>query len=341
MPLKVLGQNPFQKLGDKISQSLHFQNGVFTNIEPTEVTLENGSFFRMIKEFINKPKDTAPLTALPTIKTDLKSLKGDTPEVVWFGHSSFLITTKSKRILVDPVFGNASPVSFFGKPFKGTNVYGADDMPEIDLLIISHDHYDHLDFKTLCKIKSKIKKIVCALGVRSHFIYWGFDESIITELDWDEKCTIDSFEIISIPARHFSGRTFNRNKTLWSAYVLSFDGYKIFIGGDSGYDGQFKKTGDMCGPFDIAFLECGQYGKDWSLIHMFPEQTAQAALDLKAKVLFPVHWAKFTLSLNSWNDSIKRVFVAAKDMPFKTVAPKIGEVYGMGKDFVQEEWWNI
>jgi L-ascorbate metabolism protein UlaG (beta-lactamase superfamily) len=132
-----------------------------------------------------------------------------------------------------------------------------------------------------------------------------------------------------------------RNNTLWSSYVLTIGTYKIFIGGDSGYDKQFKITGDTYGPFDLAFVECGQYGKDWPNIHMLPEQTAQAALDLKTKILLPVHWAKFTLSTHVWNDPIKRLLQAAEGMPYQIVLPMIGEQYILGTETANKQWWNF
>jgi len=301
---------------------------------------KDASYLKLLLENLSKPSDVTPKNAIPTIKTDLKNLTGDTPQIVWFGHSSYLIAHKGKHILIDPVFENASPVSFIGKPFRGTAIYHAEDMPDIDVLIITHDHYDHLEYKTLMKLKGKIKNIICPIGVQSHLIYWAFSEAMIHALDWNDEVTISDTTVTALPARHFSGRSISRDKTLWNSYALQLDDYKIFIGGDSGYGQHFKTIGDIHGPFDIAFVECGQYGKDWPEIHMFPEQTAQAGLDLKTKILFPVHWAKFTLALHPWNEPIKRLFKAAEQMSYKITSPKIGETYSLGKDFIQEEWWN-
>jgi L-ascorbate metabolism protein UlaG (beta-lactamase superfamily) len=319
----------------------------FFNIEPTEVMRKDASYIGLIRQQFSKPDDVSPKNPVASIKTDLRALaqnSGDTPEVVWFGHSAYLIAQKGKTMLVDPVFENASPVSFIGKPFAGSGIYHAEDMPDIDLLIITHDHYDHLEYKTLMRLKGKIKSIVCPAGVDSHLTYWGFDAHIISSLEWNEETALPimgaNVKVTALPARHFSGRGITRNKTLWNSYALQLEGFKIFIGGDSGYGEHFKTIGEQHGPFDIAFIECGQYGKDWPNIHMLPEETARVALEIKAKILFPVHWAKFVLALHPWNEPIKRLLKAAEQMPYIVVSPKIGEPYTFGKDFIQQEWWN-
>jgi L-ascorbate metabolism protein UlaG (beta-lactamase superfamily) len=324
------------------------QAGKFKNSEPTQVMRENASYFAMAADYFHKPKSVTPSRTLPSIKTDLRTLHDAAPTIVWFGHSSYLIKYHGFTILVDPVlFGNsASPFSFIGKPFPVTQSYEPADLPDIDLLLLTHDHYDHLSFETLSTIKNKIKKIVAPIGVGSHLIYWGFEKNMITEINWNDKITISPFlEIIAAPARHFSGRFFSRNKTLWTAYVATWGSYKIFIGGDSGYDGQFKRTGNDHGPFDLAILECGQYGRDWPNIHMFPEEVARAAKDLRAKVLLPVHWAKFVLSIHAWNEPIKRLLKASAGADYKIITPMIGAQYVLdtSADTKTEgggEWWR-
>ena len=198
------------------------------------------------------------------------------------------------------------------KAFDGSDIYTVDDFPEIDFLILTHDHYDHLDYKTIKKLKPKVKTIYCSLGLSSHLIYWGFNENIITEMDWWQTNKMaDDMTLTAAPARHFSGRGLKRYKTLWSSFILKTSSYNLYLGGDSGYDSHFKEIGEKYGPFDIAILESGQYNTAWPLIHMMPEQTVQAALDLKAKVLLPVHWGKFTLAMHPWNEPVQRVLKAA------------------------------
>lgn len=339
---RIFGKIPSGKRLERITKSQNNKSGVFQNIEPTSVMREDTNFFMILRDFYSKPKDVEPLQAVPHFKAELKSLSSEMPVIVWLGHSSYLIRSKGFTILLDPVLsGNASPVSFFGKEFKGTSVYTVEDFPEIDLLVITHDHYDHLDYKTIVKLKDKVKQVVCSLGVGSHLEYWGFAPEKIFELNWWENCKVNQeIELTATPARHFTGRLFKRGKTLWSSFVLKLHGRTLFLGGDSGYDAQFKKIGESFGPFDLAFLECGQYGKNWPDIHMFPEQTVQAAKDLGAKILFPVHWGKFALSNHSWNEPIKRLAIEAKKQDQEYVMPLIGQAYVLGESFTQKEWWS-
>ena len=246
------------------------------------------------------------------------------------------------NILVDPVFsGNISPVKFFGKSFSGTDHYKVPDLPFIDLLILTHDHYDHLDYDTISKIHNKVGKIITPLGVDEHLIYWGVDPVKITTLDWwQSKSITDDIEITAAPARHFSGRSFNRDKSLWASFILKIKDFKIFIGGDSGYDDQFKIIGEKYGGFDLAFLECGQYGTDWPQIHMTPEETIKAAKELHTAILIPVHWGKFALAMHSWNEPVKRLFLEAHLKDQLVVSPLIGQPYILGQEFEQDQWWN-
>ncbi len=343
MNYKALGKIPSEDLIKEIEQSQHYIRGSFMNMEPTSLNPENASFFKILGSWLNKPKSTTPSEELPYIETDLKSLKAEKPIVVWFGHSSYFLRIGDFKILVDPVFsGNAAPVNFFAKAFPGADNYSAEDFPEIDLLVLTHDHYDHLDYETIKNLHFKVHKIVTSLGVSSHLEYWGVSASKITELDWwQENQVSENVKITATPSRHFSGRGLNRLKTFWSSFVLEINDYRIFIGGDSGYDHQFYEIGERFGSFDIAFLECGQYGKYWPNIHMFPEQTVKAAQDLNTDLLFPVHWAKFQLSTHPWDEPIKRMTREAHKKGLKYVSPKIGQVFTLGEDFQQEEWWNL
>jgi L-ascorbate metabolism protein UlaG (beta-lactamase superfamily) len=291
--------------------------------------------------FFNKPKNTAPPKPLPCVKTDIALLTSDKPVIVWFGHSSYFIHINGKNILVDPVFsGYASPFSFTGKSFKGSPVYTADDFPAIDILILTHDHYDHLDYRTILMLQSKTKTICTSSGVGSHLRYWGIDKEMITEFDWwESKQVTGDVELTAAPARHFSGRSFTRNKTLWSSFILKAGGYSIYIGADSGYDSHFKTIGEKYGPFDIVMLESGQYNEWWPYIHMMPEQTVQAAIDLKAKVLMPVHWGKFALGLHPWDEPIKRVVAKANELNVKITTPMIGEPVVLDSSYPKEQWW--
>jgi L-ascorbate metabolism protein UlaG (beta-lactamase superfamily) len=342
MQQAVFGKEPTGADLQRMEQSPNYKNGFFKNIEETETLLKTTSRGKLLMDFFNKPAATTPTDTIPSLRTNLKELAADQPTLVWFGHSSYLIKLKDYTILVDPVFsGNAAPISFFGKSFTGSDAYGVADMPPIDLLILTHDHYDHLDYKTIRELHPGVKQIITPLGVGSHLVSWNISREKITELDWNQNKKIsDSITVSALPARHFSGRGFTQGKTLWASYVLQLNGYRLFLGGDSGYDGQFKKTGAAFGPFDLALLEAGQYGKDWPYIHMKPEETVQAALDLNTKVLLPVHWGKFALAYHPWNEPIERVATAAKEKQLTITTPLIGQPVIIGATLPQDAWWR-
>jgi L-ascorbate metabolism protein UlaG (beta-lactamase superfamily) len=243
---------------------------------------------------------------------------------------------------VDPVFsGNASPSSFFAKAFAGANTYGVDDMPAtIEAVLLTHDHYDHLDYKTILRLKDRTNHFYTSLGVGAHLEFWGVEPGRITELDWWERCNIGDMSLTATPARHFSGRSLKRGGAIWSSFVLKGPGYNLFLGGDSGYEEHFKTIGERFGPFDLAILECGQYGQNWPYIHMMPEQTVTAAQDLRAKTLLPVHWAKFTLSLHPWDEPIRRVTAAAAKAGLPLTTPRIGEPVIVNGHYPADAWWE-
>jgi len=328
----------------KIKTSQQYRNGAFQNQSPTPSLTEGATFFSVLKEFFfTKKESPKPLHPVPSVKTDLLQLKKEENIWVWMGHSSYFMQIDGKTILVDPVLsGAASPLSFTTKSFAGTDIYTTDDIPVIDLLFISHDHWDHLDYSTVKKLQPKIKTIITGLGTGAHFERWGFKKEMIIEKDWHEMADLrDGFSVTLTPARHFSGRTFKRNTALWVSFVLQTPKHKIYIGGDSGYDEHFKTIGNIHGPFDLAILECGQYNKHWKYIHMMPEETVQAALDLQTKKLLAVHWGKFSLSLHPWDEPAKRVYKAALEKKIPLLTPMIGEKVNIDDDTQTFScWWE-
>lgn len=343
MNQNVFGKNPEGVRLQRIINSSNYRDGSFQNLTPTEMILKDASYLKMIRDMFTKPSNVKPPQSLPSVKTDLKNLSDEKPVIVWFGHSSYLIQSKGFTILVDPVLkGNASPVSFLLKPFAGSDVYALTDLPPIDLVLLTHDHYDHLHYDSIKQLATHAKYFVTSLGVGAHLEYWGVDPKKIIELDWFESKIIQpEIELTATPARHFSGRSFKRGQTNWSSFVLQLNGYKLFLGGDSGYENHFKEIGAQYGPFDLALLECGQYGKNWPYIHMLPEQTVQAAKDLDAKVLMPVHWAKFELAFHPWDDSIKRVTKTAVEINQPITTPMIGEPVVLNDSYPNKEWWQL
>ncbi len=338
------GKLPSGNRLELIKKSPNYKDGTFQNQSHTPSLTEGASFFSVLKEFIfSKKESKKPGQAIPTVKTDLLQLDPSENVVVWFGHSSYFLKIDGKNILVDPVLSEtASPFSFTTKAFEGTSIYTPADFPEIDYLFISHDHWDHLDYKTIVQLKSKIKTVICGLGVGEHFEEWGFNPNFIIEKDWNETVSLgDGFQVSTVPARHFSGRGFSRNKSLWMSFVLQTPTSKLFLGGDSGYDKHFKEIGNQFGPFDLAFLENGQYDKSWKYIHMAPNEVLQAATDLKTKALFPVHSAKFVLANHNWNEPLAIITALAKDSDFDMVTPLIGEKVTLNKKKVFPKWWEF
>ncbi|MCE6990297.1 MBL fold metallo-hydrolase [Dyadobacter sp. CY323] len=339
----IFGRQPSGARLERIKQSPNYRDGQFQNESLTPALAEGASYFKVItKFFFGKSKFNIPGATIPSQKTDLLHLDPNENVLVWFGHSSYFMQIDGKRFLVDPVLsGNASPLSFTTPSFKGTDVYTVADFPNIDYLLISHDHYDHLDYKTILQLKPKVKQVVTGLGTGEHFEYWGYDPAIIAEKDWNEGIDLGGgFKIDITPGRHFSGRGFSRNKALWVSMVLQTPSKKIFVGGDSGYDHHFKKIGEKFGPFDLALLECGQYNEAWKYIHMMPEETVTAAKELNAKKLMPVHWAKFSLALHDWNEPILRASAEAKKQNMPLVTPLIGQKVDLNGDQIWEEWWK-
>ncbi len=329
---------------ERIKQSKHFKEGAFSNLSFTPSLMEGYSMTGVMYDFLFKKNPRQkPLKAIPHIQTDLKSIPADSNVVIWFGHSSYYMQVDGVKILVDPVFsGNASPVPGTTKAFEGTNTYGVKDLPEIDYLLISHDHYDHLDYQTITELKSKVKHVVCGLGVGAYFEQWGYRPEMISERDWNETIEIaNGIKIHTLTARHFSGRTFKRNNTLWLAYLLETPKQKIFIGGDGGYDKHFAEIGKRFGSIDLAILENGQYNVAWRAIHCMPEEVVQAAKDLNAKRVMPVHSGKFSLAQHSWDEPLNEVSRLSKLNSIPLVTPVIGEVVWM-KDEGQvfREWWK-
>jgi L-ascorbate metabolism protein UlaG (beta-lactamase superfamily) len=321
------GMQPDEDQLIKMKNSPNYKDGKFKNINPTPDLIEGVSYFRVLYDFLfKKSKRNIPQHILPSHKTDLLSLDPAKNVLVWFGHSSYFIQVDGKKILVDPVFsGSASPVKYTTLSFRGSDIYTTDDLPEIDYLFISHDHWDHLDYETVVKIQPKVKKVITGLGVGAHLQYWGYSKAKIIEKDWNEQVILDpGFIVNTTPARHFSGREFKRNRTLWLSFVFKTPTMKLFLGGDSGYDTHFKTIGDTFGPFDLAILECGQYNPYWKYIHMMPEEVVQAGIDLHAKKILPVHWSKFALSLHAWDEPIKRITIESNNRNIPIITTIIG-----------------
>ena len=311
----------------RIEASTNYHDGQFQNQIPTPQFTGDKSMFKALWEFLSEnKKDRVPKEAVPAVKTDLKTLTTDKDWLVWFGHSSYLFCLDGKRYLVDPVLKMEFPVSVMMHPFKGTDIYSPDDMPEVDVLIITHEHWDHFDYATLRDLKDKVKHVVCPLGVAEYLEYWGYDPQNITEMDWYETINYQLTTISCLPTRHFSNRLFKRNQTLWASFIVESVGRKVYIGGDGGYDGRFKEIHERFGSVDLALMENGQYNKDWANIHLMPKDLEQAILDLQPKQVFTVHHDKFSLASHAWTEPDSLAYDIAERNAIRLLDQPIGTV---------------
>ena len=331
----------------RMQKSANFKNGIFQNLELTPMSGPESSALGTMGEFMKKHEGRVPKSEIPFQKINPQNIgnaaKNDL-KVTWIGHSTLLIEIAGKVFLTDPVFRKTvSPMMIFGpKSYQKQTPISVDEIPNLDAIILSHDHYDHMDYKTILKLKEKTKKFYVPLGVGAHLNRWGVsNESIIEKNWWESDSSIEGIEIISTPARHFSGRGLNnRFSTLWCSWVLKTDELTVFFGGDSGYGKHFKEIGEKYGPFNLTMLECGAYNKNWPYIHSFPEETAQAHVDLKGEVLLPIHWAKFNLAMHPWKEPIQRFLKKSEELKLTVTTPLVGETIIYGNDLPFTKWWE-
>ncbi|WP_206513032.1 MBL fold metallo-hydrolase [Larkinella soli] len=332
----------------RMQASPNFKDGTFQNLVPTSLDLSFLEGAKAAWQMLRGTDDSEPKATIQTVPLDVKRLEGagdpDHVAVAWFGHSSLLIRMGGKTFLTDPVLvgERVSMVSMVGpKRFPYDHYIGLDELPKVDAVLMSHDHYDHLDYPTFVRLKERAERFFVPLGVGAHLEKWGIPADRITELDWDESVQFGTLTLVCAPSRHFSGRGLtNRNSTLWCSWVLKGENRRVYFGGDSGYYPGFKTIGEKYGPFDLALLECGAYNEKWIDIHMLPEQTAQAQLDVRAEVLMPIHWAKFNLALHPWRDPIRRLTQRAAQLGSRLATPRIGEVLVLGEPVPTAPWWE-
>lgn len=340
----LFGHLPGGDRQTRTAQSPNFANGIFVNqIDSPLSTTDQSEFSMWMETIFGQKGHPRPPSAIPAIKTDLKALNEKQDMVVWLGHSSYFVQLGGQRILIDPVFStNAAPVPLANVAFDGTSIYTENDMPEIDLLLITHDHYDHLDYPSIQALQPKVKQVVVGLGVGAHFEAWGYDMRTVQEADW--YATLQHLPLLQIhvtPARHFSGRALTRNTSLWVGFALVSPQRRIFFSGDSGYAPHFAEIGRRLGPFDWVALDTGQYDPRWANVHMNPEQAAQAAEDLHAKALTLGHVGRFSISPHDWDDPFKRITTASQGRSYALWTPEIGRpVYLDGRMQTFSAWWE-
>ncbi len=297
-------------------------------------------------EFVAGREQRSPARRIDPFTTDvhlLKQLVPDKIRVTWFGHSSVLLEIDGKRFLLDPVWrARSSPVKFAGPARFFAPTMALEDLPDLDGVIISHDHYDHFDPSALKILSQTEVPFYVPLGVEQYFRKWQLPADRIIRCDWGDTIELnDGFVLHCTPARHFSGRgVFNRNNTLWASWVIASPQHQVYYGGDSGYFPGFKEIGDTLGPFDLTMLEIGAYHENWGDIHMGPAKALQAHLDLKGKMLLPIHWGLFNLAFHAWTAPIEELVPLAKQQGVSLFLPVPGKSTLLPEQNLNTEWWT-
>ena len=314
--------------------------------ENTDTNYQTGlsTIWQVLKAYIRAeraapvPQQAVPVKALT--KEHLVSLEQDT--LFKLGHSSVLLSVNKQLILLDPVFSErASPVQWAGPKRFHQPPISLEELPNIDAVVISHDHYDHLDEHAIKALANKAQRFIVPLSVGKYLRKWGVADEKITELNWWQNTYFNGVELIATPTQHFSGRgVFDRDETLWASWVIRTEQTNIFFSGDSGYFSGFKTIGEKYGPFDLTMVETGAYNELWKEIHMTPEESVNAHLDLQGKVMMPIHNGTFDLALHDWDEPLERVSSYAKEKQVILLTPIFGEAYTIGKTPKENLWWQ-
>jgi L-ascorbate metabolism protein UlaG (beta-lactamase superfamily) len=338
------GASPEGSHLERIATSPQYRDGRFVNAGGVEIEMTLRGGLESLYEFITA-KNTKPTHPLPTgfpANWDTAALPEDAYAVTWFGHSAVMVELQGQRLLIDPMLGPAaSPLPVFGKRFALAQPIDLDAVPAVDAVLISHDHYDHLDHASILALSARVGHFYVPLGVGAHLRRWGVDAERITEMDWWQEVTFNGLRIAAAPAQHFSGRALgDRNKTLWASWVILGTHARIFFSGDSGYGPHFRAIGERYGPFDFTMMECGQYNEKWRPIHSMPEESVQGHIDLGGRVMMPIHWSGFTLAPHDWTEPVRRAREAAALHGVALVTPMIGQRFVSGAALPQEAWWH-
>ncbi|QCK16600.1 MBL fold metallo-hydrolase [Mangrovivirga cuniculi] len=343
--LSQFGNSVRDKDLEKFKQSDNWDGDKFINLSKTTMDINLSTIPKLLKQNFTNRKERRPKEPIEVNSFDsekfLSAEKG--PKFIWYGHSVLMIHINGVKILIDPMFGSdAAPISPIGsKRFSDNTLSIIDSLPNFDAILITHDHYDHLDLDSIKKLKNKCSKWFVALGVSRHLEQWGVASSEITEFDWWDNINFEGIKITFTPSRHFSGRgLFDRAKSLWGGWVLKTDDHSIYWSGDGGYDNHFEEVGQKLGPFDIGFMECGQYNTHWHQIHMFPEEAVKAAIVSQTKLAIPVHWGAFALALHSWTDPVERFTREATHKGLSFYIPSPGEIFNKERNKQPNNWWK-
>jgi len=332
----------------RIQASPHYKDGVFVNTVP--VTREEfgiGDYWDYTIDLFIHDEIRIPPSAIPIVVIPPETLKTAPPpglRSIWLGHASVFIELDGFRLLLDPVFSEyASPFNFIGPKRFHPPPIALKDLPKIDAVMISHDHYDHLDIKTIQYLSSKGTHFIVPLGIGAHLDEWEVPNNQVTEFVWWESKKIGDLTIISTPAQHYSGRgMFDQNEKFWSSWSIIGPEHRVFYSGDTGFSDHFKKIGNQWGPFDLSIIKIGAYGPGtyWNGIHMDVEDAIQAHLDVQGSRMLPVHWATFNMAMHDWDEPIILAVKEANVKNVDLVTPHIGEIVTAGQPFLSQRWWE-
>jgi L-ascorbate metabolism protein UlaG (beta-lactamase superfamily) len=336
---QAVGTLPKNERLQRISQSPQYRGGKFVDTIPRQEPNTLAAGKRWLKGVPHSQPD-APLPVLTRHTSDFEAPPASELRITWFGHSSLLVEIEGKRILVDPVWGDrCSPSSFVGPTRFHAVPIPIEQLPALDAVVISHDHYDHLDYPSILALKERPLRFIVPLGVGAHLAYWGIEPERITELDWWQSTELNGLHLVATPARHFSGRGLGADVTLWSGWAMIGQRRRVYYSGDTAMFEGFAQIGERLGPFDATLIEVGAYDAMWADVHLGPEQAVQAHRSVRGGVLFPVHWGTFDLALHSWVEPAERVLAAAALEDVRVVTPRPGESIDPLAPPTPARWW--
>jgi L-ascorbate metabolism protein UlaG (beta-lactamase superfamily) len=326
-------------------RSPNFRDGVFVNLEPASLNIDREEQRLILSEIVGGRTATRPAAAIPLATPEARAFEAPAGQIAvsWFGHSTALLEIDGYRVLTDPVWSErCSPSDVIGPGRMHPPPVPLEALPALDAIVVSHDHYDHLDIDTILALaRSQWAPFVVPLGVGAHLRDWGIPDERIVELDWNEHAQIDELRLICTPARHFSGRFLNRNGTLWASWAIIGPAHRAYFGGDTGYTKSFAEIGADHGPFDVTLMPVGAYNKVWPDIHMNPEEAVQAHVDVNGGLLVPIHWCTFRLAPHPWAQPIERLLDAADAAHVSVAVPKPGERVDPTATAQIEHWWRL
>lgn len=344
MPFHHFGGKITTPLRNQYQQSPNWKEGKFQNLQPTRMNIGLKDFPKLLYQQFNNRSQKQPSQPIPIQYFEKDKFLSDDPVIkfAWYGHSAILLRMNGKNIFIDPMLGpDASPIApFKTERFSKDSLDLIDDFPDLDLVLLTHDHYDHLDFESIKRLKAKTKRYYVALGVKRHLQKWGVDAALVEEFDWWDSLDFDGIRITFTPTRHFSGRGMtDRSLSLWGGWAFQCAKESIWFSGDGGFGDHFEEIGKRLGTFDFAFMECGQYNEHWRQLHLFPDESVIAAKHALVNKIMPVHWAGFNLAPHGWKEPVEQFTSVALDQNMEYIVPQLGQIVKLDEKH-QDKWWD-